>query len=156
MKIQLVAIGDKMPVWVKQAFADYQKRLYAYCQFSLVEIPAKKRGKAVNTEKVLQQEAELMLAKVSNRDYCIALDVGGKTLSTRQLAQQLEQLQPQGQNLSILIGGPEGFASSCLQRANVQWSLSALTFPHPLVRVILAEQLYRGFSLLAHHPYHRE
>jgi len=85
----------------------------------------------------------------------IALDVLGKSWSTEQLSGQLDQWLASGQDIVLLVGGPEGLSKACLQRADQKWSLSALTFPHPLVRVILAEQLFRAWSILSNHPYHR-
>lgn len=153
MEIKLIAIGTKMPAWVNTGFAEYAKRLPADYRLQLLEIPSQKRTKTSVTTQVLQQEGEKLLAAAQAP--IIALDRQGITLSTAQLAKYLQQWHDGSQNPSFLAGGPEGLAPACLQRAAQIWSLSALTFPHPLVRVILAEQIYRAWSILAHHPYHR-
>ena len=96
-----------------------------------------------------------MLAAIGPTDRVIALDVMGKSCSTEQLAQQVTEWQMDGRDVSLLVGGPDGLANACLVRAEQRWSLSALTLPHPLVRVLLAEQIYRVWSILAYHPYHK-
>lgn len=103
----------------------------------------------------MAKEGEACLRAVGKGDYVVALDVRGKALSTEQLAGQFQQLRDGGRNVSLLVGGPDGLAPACLEAADARWSLSPLTFPHPIVRVILAEQLYRAWSILAGHPYHR-
>jgi len=155
MKIRIVAIGEKMPEWVNEGFHEYAKRLQHGLILSLTEIPAGKRGKNADLDRIIQKEGELMLAQTPSQSHCVALDVKGKSWSTEDLAKQLQQWQLKGTEINLLIGGPEGLAQSCYQRANQFWSLSPLTFPHPLVRIILAEQLYRAWSLLNNHPYHR-
>lgn len=155
MKIKLIAIGHKMPNWVETGFAEYQKRLPQDCSLELTEIPALKRPKNADIERIMAQEAKAMLSKITTQDHCIALDKEGKIWNTEQLAEQLQNWQHSGNNIAILIGGPEGLHASCLERAKQQWSLSKLTFPHPLVRVILAEQLYRAWSVTCGHPYHK-
>jgi len=155
MRIKLIAIGESMPNWVVTGFQEYAKRLQQDVVLSLHEIPASKRGKNADLARIIQKEGELMLAQIPNSSHCIALDVKGKVWSTEQLAQNLNNWQLQGNDVSLLIGGPEGLAPACLARANQTWSLSALTFPHPLVRVIVAEQLYRAWSIIHNHPYHR-
>lgn len=155
MKINLIAVGTKMPAWVQQGFNEYIKRLPPEFHFNLIEIPAIKRTKNINPEKVIQQEGELILAAIPKNQHIIALDRIGKSWSTEQLAQQLQQWQEQSKDISLLIGGPEGLSPKCLALAETKWSLSQLTFPHPLVRIIIAEQLYRAWSILHHHPYHR-
>jgi 23S rRNA (pseudouridine1915-N3)-methyltransferase len=121
----------------------------------LVEIPAGKRGKNADLERITHKEGELMLAAIHNGDHIISLDVPGKRISTENLASRLQQLMHSGQHICILIGGPEGLAPQCKQLARESWSLSDLTLPHPLVRVLIAEQLYRAWSILKGHPYHR-
>ena len=144
-----------MPAWVTTGFEDYQKRLNQEISLDLTAIPAKKRTKSSDVERLTRQEGEAMLAAIHGGDHVIALDVKGKELSTEQLAQRLAQLLQQGDNLALLVGGPEGLAPACSARAVERWSLSKLTLPHPLVRVLLAEQLYRAWSVLKGHPYHR-
>lgn len=155
MNIHLIAIGEKMPHWIEAGFEEYAKRLQQDLVLSLHEIPAGRRGKNADLTRIMHKEGEEMLARIPEHSHCIALDVKGKAWSTEQLAQNLQQWQQQDGSVSLLIGGPEGLAPSCLQRARQLWSLSPLTFPHPLVRVILAEQLYRAWSIIHNHPYHR-
>ena len=156
MHIHLIAIGQRMDAWINQGFQEFAKRMPPECNLQLKEIAAGKRGKNADIPRILQQEGERMLAAIPAGARVIALDVEGKQWSTPQLAQQLEHWLPSGQDVALLVGGPEGLAPQCLERAQQRWSLSALTLPHPLVRVVLAEQLYRAWSLHKGHPYHRE
>lgn len=155
MVIRLLAIGTKMPAWVTAGFSEYAKRFSAGCMVDLCEIPAEKRTKNADIPRIIEREGEKLLAAIKPSHYVIALDVKGHTFSTEQLAQQLKNWQAEGRNIDMLIGGPDGLASGCLQRADARWSLSSLTLPHPLVRIILVEQLYRAVSILQNHPYHR-
>lgn len=155
MKVRILSVGTKMPPWVQQGVSEYQKRMTAYLEFSLHEIPMAKRTKNVNIEQCLQKESRSLLAAVPQNDYLIALDVSGKSFSTENLAARISDFRRQGINLSILIGGPDGLSRECLSQAAERWSLSALTFPHPLVRILLAEQFYRACSIIKGHPYHR-
>lgn len=155
MAITVIAAGQRMPAWVDQGVAEYSKRLQREPGFSLIEVPLAKRAKSQSLDRSLQKEADAMLAKIPAGDYVVALEVGGRVLSTETLARRLQTLQEEAQNLSLLIGGPDGLAQSCRERAGEQWSLSALTLPHPLVRILIAEQIYRAYSLLRGHPYHR-
>lgn len=155
MNINLIAVGDKMPDWVSAGFSGYQKRLNQEVKLNLIAIHAQKRGKKMNPCKVVAQEGEQILKAIPKNNTIIALEVGGKSWSTEQLAQKLRQWLGQGQDIALLIGGPEGLSDACRQCAREQWSLSPLTLPHPLVRIIVAEQLFRAWSLLHHHPYHR-
>lgn len=155
MRVRLIAVGTKMPSWVTEGYQEYQKRLNQDLTLELMEIPAGKRGKNADVVRITEKEGEHMLAAIPSGDHIISLDVPGKKLSTEKLAQRLEQLMQQGQHVSLLIGGPEGLAPSCKQKAQESWSLSELTLPHPLVRVLMAEQLYRAWSILKGHPYHR-
>lgn len=155
MQIKIIAVGTKMPNWVNDGFTEYSRRLPRECQINLIEIPAEKRRKSTNLKQVAAIEGKQMLAAISPNDYVIALERHGKTFDTLTFANRLADWQQNNQNLSLLIGGPEGLAPECLQKSQTIWSLSALTLPHPLVRVILAEQIYRAFSILSHHPYHR-
>jgi len=144
-----------MPPWVTQGYQEYSKRLNQDLTLELVEIAAGKRGKNADLERITHKEGEQMLAAIPNGDHIVTLDVPGKRLSTEKLASRLEQLLQGGQHVSILVGGPEGLAPQCRQAAQESWSLSDLTLPHPLVRVLIAEQLYRAWSILKGHPYHR-
>jgi 23S rRNA (pseudouridine1915-N3)-methyltransferase len=155
MKLTLVSVGTRMPVWVEAGVAEYQKRLPREFELTVVEIPLSQRSKTTNLPHAIAKEGEACLKVVGSGDYLVALDVKGKLLTTEQWAARLGQLRDEGRNVSLLVGGPDGLAPACLAAADASWSLSALTFPHPVVRVIVAEQLYRVWSLLSHHPYHR-
>ena len=155
MRIKLIAVGTKMPAWVNEGFNEYQKRLNQDIVLELQEIPAGKRGKNADLIRITEKEGEQMLAAVGSNDRVICLDVKGTRYTTEKMSSRLQQLLPQGQHISLLIGGPEGLSPACLQRADEKWSLSDLTLPHPLVRVLLAEQLYRCWSVIKGHPYHR-
>jgi len=156
MKIDLIAVGQRMPKWVEAGYQEYARRMPPDCRLNLIEIAAGQRGKNADISRILQQEGRKMLQSVPKGSRIIALDVKGKSWSTGQLSQQMAGWMQDGRNVAILVGGPEGFDPDCLAAAEQRWSLSPLTFPHPLVRVIVAEQLYRGLSLLKNHPYHRE
>lgn len=155
MKLRLLAVGHKMPSWVEQGFAEYAKRLPADCAIELVEIAPGHRAKNTSKEKAMQQEAEALKKAIRPSDHVVALDVKGAAWSTEQLAQQLDGWRMQGGDVALLVGGPDGMTPELLALARQRWSLSALTLPHPLVRVLLAEQLYRAWTLLQGHPYHK-
>lgn len=154
MVINLIAVGNRMPSWINEGFSEYAKRMPIDYKLQLTQIPTLKRGSA-DVTRAIRQEGELMLSAIAKDSYTIALEVTGEQWSTQQLATNLQKWHDQGQNLNLLVGGPEGLAPNCLEQAQKKWSLSLLTFPHPLVRVIVAEQLYRAWSILANHPYHR-
>ncbi|MEX1222273.1 MAG: 23S rRNA (pseudouridine(1915)-N(3))-methyltransferase RlmH [Idiomarina sp.] len=156
MRIQLIAVGTKMPDWVSTGFVTYQKRFPAECQLQLTEVAAGKRGKNADITRILKAEGEAMLAAVGKSDRIVSLDVTGKPYATPDLAARLQHWQMDGRDISLLVGGPEGLAPECQQAASEHWSLSALTLPHPLVRILVAESLYRAWSLNSNHPYHRE
>ncbi|PWW16032.1 MULTISPECIES: 23S rRNA (pseudouridine(1915)-N(3))-methyltransferase RlmH [Pseudidiomarina] len=156
MRIQLIAVGQKMPDWISTGYHTYAKRFPADCQLQLVEIAAGKRGKNADIARILKQEGEAMLAAVGKGDRIVTLEVTGKAWTTPQLAGRLEHWLMDGRDISLLVGGPEGLAPECIAAADERWSLSALTLPHPLVRVIIAEALYRAWSVTNNHPYHRE
>ncbi len=144
-----------MPSWVETGYQEYAKRLSQDCRLQLIEIEAEKRGKNADIKRITYNEGERMLAAIPKNNHIIALEVRGKQWDTPTLAQQIQRWQLDGRDISLLIGGPEGLAPACLAKAEQQWSLSLLTLPHPLVRVIVAEQIYRAWSLLKGHPYHR-
>lgn len=144
-----------MPAWVQQGYDEYKKRMPRELTPSLIEQPLAVRSKTTNVAKVKDAEGEQMLGAIGQGNHVVALDVLGKSISTEGMAKKLENWQMDGLNVSILIGGPDGLAQSCLERANEKWSLSALTLPHPLVRVVLMEQLYRAWTILQNHPYHK-
>lgn len=155
MLIHLIAVGTRMPDWVEQGFNEYSKRMPPESKIKLLEINAGKRGKNSDIKRLIQQEGEKMLAAIPKGSKVVALDVLGKSCSTKQLAEELKNWQASGQDIAILIGGPEGLAEDCLNQAQQKISLSKLTLPHPLVRVVLAEQLYRASTVLKGHPYHK-
>ena len=156
MKLQLVAVGTKMPDWVQTGFMESLRRFPTDMPFELVEVPAGKRGKNADIKRILEKEGEMMLAATGKGNRIVTLDIPGQPWETPQLASQLERWKQDGRDVSLLIGGPEGLSPACKAAAEQSWSLSALTLPHPLVRVLVAESLYRAWSITANHPYHRE
>ncbi len=155
MQIHLIAIGEKMPAWVQQGYQEYAKRLPAECRLKLVEVPAGKRGKNADIERIMRDETDRLLNAIPKGARVVALEVGGRNWSTEQLAEQLGDWMQSGQDVALLVGGPDGMTERARSAADQLWSLSALTLPHPLVRIVLAEQLYRAWSVLRNHPYHR-
>lgn len=155
MKVNLIAVGKKMPSWVGAGFREYAKRMPAELSLNLIEISAVKHTKNLSAQQILEREGKQILAAIPANNYVVALDVRGKNFSTEHLAEQLQMWRENARDVSLLVGGPEGLSDECLNRADFKWSLSKLIFPHPLVRVIIAEQLYRAFTILSHHPYHR-
>lgn len=155
MKVRLVAIGERMPGWVEEGFAEYARRLAGEIRLELVEVAAGKRTKASDLARIREAEGERMLAVLRDDDRVVALDVRGKAHTTESMAAELQRSLPEGRDIALLVGGPEGLADCALARARERWSLSALTLPHPLVRIVVAEQVYRCWTLLRGHPYHR-
>ena len=155
MRIHLLAVGQKMPAWVEQGYEAYAHRMPAEAKLELKEIAAGKRGKNADIKRILDDEAQRLKAAIPKSSYVVVLDVKGKAYSTEQLAKRMDDWMHIGRDICLLVGGPEGLSEKCRVLADEKWSLSALTFPHPLVRVILAEQLYRAWSVLRNHPYHR-
>ena len=155
MKARLVAVGERAPGWVAEGFSEYQKRLSHWLPLELVEVEPGIRGKGRDTARATADEGARVLAAVPRNAHVVALDGRGRMHSSERLAQRLEHWRGQGRDLALLIGGPEGHADAVLARADEQWSLGPLTLPHMLVRLVLAEQLYRAAALLANHPYHR-
>ena len=156
MRISIITIGTRMPPWVSQGVEEYSKRMPRELRVEWKELPLAPRGKSSSPEQLKEKEGEQILRSIPAGDRVIALDVRGKALSTGQLARQLTDWQMSGDNYSLLIGGPDGLSQACLSRAERRWSLSELTMPHPLVRILLAEQLYRAWTITVNHPYHRE
>lgn len=144
-----------MPNWVTRGYQEYAKRLPRDYQLNLIEIEAQKRVKSADINKIIATESQQLFAAIPKDNHIIALDRHGISIDTRMLAQNLQNWHDQRQNISLLIGGPEGITSDYLDKSNQIWSLSALTLPHPLVRIIIAEQIYRAWSILQGHPYHR-
>ena len=155
MQIHLIAVGTRMPAWVTSGYEEYARRLPHECSLRLVEIPLSKRRKTQSALKNRQEEGKAMLAAVPVQATVVALDVRGKAWSTEALADHLQDWLQGGRDIALLVGGPDGLADECLDRADIRWSLSSLTLPHALVRVLLAEQLYRAWTVIQGHPYHR-
>jgi 23S rRNA (pseudouridine1915-N3)-methyltransferase len=155
MRLRLIAVGCKMPAWVETGYLEYAKRLPPGFALQLLEIPAEKRSKQSDIARITEKEGEKILQAIEPGTLVIALDVLGKAISTKQLAVSLRSWRDENLNVDLLVGGPDGLATACLQRAQLKWSLSALTLPHSLVRIVISEQIYRAFSILSNHPYHR-
>ena len=155
MNCRLIATGERAPAWVAQGFAEYQKRLSHWMPLELVEIEPGLRGKGRDAQRAIDDEGRRVLAALPKNAHVVALDVPGRPLSSEQLAQRMEHWRGQGRDLAFLIGGPEGHAADVVKSANESWSIGPLTLPHMLVRLIVAEQLYRAAAMLANHPYHR-
>ena len=144
-----------MPAWVQAGYEEYAKRMPRNFKLHLVEINAPKRGKNADIARIKRDEGQKMLAAIPAGSTVIALEVNGRTWDTTELSKQMQRWQASGSDIALLVGGPDGLAKECQDRADQQWSLSKLTLPHPLVRILLAEQLYRAQSILNNHPYHR-
>ena len=155
MKVRLIAVGTRMPKWVGEGVAEYQGRLPREWRFELVEIPVAARGDNADVERLKRAEGEKMLRAIPDGAEVIAFDERGESLATADWARAVRDWQRDGRDVALLIGGPDGLAPECLQRARKRWSLSKLTLPHALARVFVLEQLYRAWSVAANHPYHR-
>ena len=155
MKSTLIAVGERAPDWVASGFSEYQKRLSHWLPLSLQEIAPGVRGKGRDAARATSDEGARVLAALPKNAHVVALDGRGVAHSSEQLAQRLERWRQDGRDLALLVGGPEGHAAEVLAAADERWSLGPLTLPHMLVRLVVAEQLYRACSLLANHPYHR-
>ena len=154
MRLRVLAVGQKMPAWVDQGVEEYACRMPRKLPVEWLDIPPAKRGSAT-PEQYRKQEADAIEVKLLDKDYVVALDIAGKGVSTELIAKRFDEWQMQGEQVSIVIGGPDGLHPQILKGAKERWSLGQITLPHPLVRVILAEQLYRAWSVQAGHPYHR-
>lgn len=156
MHIRLLAVGDRQPSWVDDAFTVYSGRLPREWKFRVDRIATVRRSKNDKSRKAMQAEGEQILAKLGADEQVVLLDERGKQMTSAGLATRLTDWQTEGRDLCFVIGGPDGVSSTCRERANFIWSLSELTLPHGLARVLFAEQMYRAWSLQAGHPYHRE
>ncbi len=156
MRLHLLCVGSRQPAWINQGFETYARRMPRECSLHLVEIAARHRGKTADLRRALDKESERLMRAIPEGALVVALDAAGESWSTQQLADQLDDWRQGYQNVALLVGGAEGLAPACLERAHRRWSLSALTLPHGLARVIAAEQLYRAWTILSGHPYHRE
>lgn len=155
MKIKILSVGHKMPGWVEAACAEYLKRMPREVTVEIVEIKPDKRASGKNAEVVQEAEAKRIL-ELAGKDYLIALDERGQEVNTLQLAERMRAWLGNGRDVCLVVGGADGLHVALKARADWLWSLSRLTLPHGMVRVVLAEQLYRAWSVIQNHPYHRE
>ena len=156
MHLRLIAVGDRQPAWVDDAFATYTARFPREWKFRLDAIATARRSKNDKSANALQAEGEQILSRISASEQVVLLDERGKSYTSPALAKRLAAWQADGRDLCFIIGGPDGVSAACRERADTSWSLSNLTLPHGLARVLFAEQLYRAWSLQIGHPYHRE
>ena len=155
MQLLVAAVGQRMPGWVNEAWTEYARRMPPGMAMSLREITLAKRGKNPDTKRLTAVESKALYDAMPARARVIALDVKGQSWSTEKLAAKLQDWMGEGRDVGFMIGGPDGIAPDILQKADTRWSLGPLTLPHPLVRVVLAEQLYRAWTITQNHPYHR-
>ena len=155
MKLRIVSVGHKMPSWVETACAEYIKRMPREASVEIIEIKPEKRAAGNSTDNIQLIEAKRIL-DVIGKDYLIALDERGQEVTTLQLAEKFKEWQSSGKDIALVIGGTDGLHASVKQKADWLWGLSKLTLPHAMVRIMLAEQLYRAHSVITNHPYHRE
>ena len=156
MRIRLIAVGERMPRWVDEVVADYTQRLAGSLKLALVEVPAGQRSSRGDPAQAMQTEGQRILGLIKPQEFVVALDERGRQMNTRELASWLSGRMNDGRDLALVIGGPDGLGTEVLARSDQKLSLSKLTLPHPLVRVVLAEQLYRAHTVLSGHPYHRD
>lgn len=156
MRIRIIAVGERMPRWVDEVVADYTRRLAGALKITLVEVPAGQRSSRGDPAQAMHLEGQRILALIRPQEFLVALDERGVEHTTRELATWLSVRMHDGRDLVLVIGGPDGLAGEVLARSDLKLSLSKLTLPHPLVRVVLAEQLYRAHTVLSGHPYHRD
>ena len=155
MQLLVAAVGQRMPRWVNEAWTEYARRMPPGLGLSLREIPLARRGKNADTKRLTAVESNALLAAMPSRSMKIALDVKGQSWSTEKLASNLQGWMGDGRDVGFMIGGPDGIDNDVMQTADQRWSLGPLTLPHPLVRVVLAEQIYRAWTITQNHPYHR-
>ncbi|SDL76173.1 23S rRNA (pseudouridine1915-N3)-methyltransferase [Modicisalibacter muralis] len=155
MKIRLLAVGNRMPDWVERGVEEYRKRLPRDFALEIVEIAPGMRGKNADVARAVAQEGQRMRERLRPHERLVALEVEGQSWSTERLAREADQWRHAGSDVALLVGGPDGLDPGLSSSAQQHWSLSPLTLPHPLVRLVLAEQLYRAWTLLVGHPYHR-
>jgi len=155
MQLLVAAVGKRMPAWVQQGWAEYARRFPRGLSLELKEIPLAHRGANTAVDALRRAEGDALLSAAPAGFRQVALDQGGRQWSTAELAAELERWMREEHGVCFLVGGPDGLAAECLARADEVWSLGQLTLPHPMVRVILAEQLYRAWTITQNHPYHR-
>lgn len=155
MRIRLLAVGTRMPDWVERGVEEYRKRLPRDFALEIVEIAPGARGKNADVSRAVAQEGQRMRERLRGSERLVALEVEGQAWSTERLAREADQWRHDGRDVVLLVGGPDGLERGLSASAEQRWSLSPLTLPHPLVRLVLAEQLYRAWTLLVGHPYHR-
>jgi 23S rRNA (pseudouridine1915-N3)-methyltransferase len=155
MHIRLIAVGTRVPDWIVSGYQDYASRLPREWRLQLYEVAPVKRAKSMDSARLLRDEGQRILTLIPDTALAVALVADGRQWSTGQLAEQLQNWLLQGRDLVFVIGGADGLDQRVLQRCETHWSLSALIFPHALVRILIAEQLYRAWSILNNHPYHR-
>ncbi len=156
MVIHFITVGQKMPKWVQEGYTEYAKRLPKACSLKLVELPMAQRGKTGSVDKYKTEEAKRILDAVPKGARLIVLDEHGQQVTTYQLAEKMEDWLSGGQDIALIVGGPDGLEKSLINQAQWKWGLSKLTMPHPMVRILVAEQIYRAWSVINNHPYHRE
>ena len=156
MKFLVVAVGHRMPAWVDAGFEEYAKRMPRDAPLRLVEVKAEPRAEQEAVDRITEAEAKRIAAAVPKGALTVVLDERGKACTTRELARRMESWQADGRDVAFVIGGADGLAQDLRRDADWLWSLSPLTLPHGLVRVVVAEQLYRAWSILKNHPYHRD
>lgn len=155
MHIRLLAVGDRQPSWVDDAFGIYNERLPREWKFRLDTIPTIRRSKNDKSQRARDAESDVIMSKLAATEQLLLLDERGKQLTSKSLAGKLSDWQTDGRDLCFVIGGPDGVSAACRERADFTWSLSQLTLPHGMARVLFVEQLYRAWSLQTGHPYHR-
>jgi 23S rRNA (pseudouridine1915-N3)-methyltransferase len=155
MQFIVAAVGQRMPGWVQEAWAEYARRFPKPFSLDLREIPLQKRAKNADIERLRDSEGQALLSAVPPGFRMITMDERGKQCSTVELARQMEYWMREERGICLLVGGPDGLSRECRQSSHQSWSLGKLTLPHPLVRVVLAEQIYRAWSITQNHPYHR-
>ena len=156
LRLSLITASNRQPEWVDAGADDYAKRLRGRCTLEIKAVPLARRTATAPAERAIQDEGKRMLAAIPAGAHVVALLETGKPWSTKELARKLEGWMQLGAPVALLVGGPDGLSPECVARANDRWSLSNLTLPHGLARVVVAEALYRAWSLLENHPYHRE
>lgn len=154
MRLHVLAVGDRVPHWVHDACADYQQRFPPHCPLSIEAVPAPRRGRHPDVSRLKEKELQSLRARVPDGALTVVLEESGRSWTTKQLASRLDEWMHHEKDIVFMIGGPDGLAPAALADAREKWSLSDLTLPHALVRVIVAEQLYRAWTILNDHPYH--